>query len=64
VASKLITLEHSPLGVALQQDARALHQIMTVMGYDEHTAIVMAAIVKVDRIHRHTDAVPAAPELA
>jgi hypothetical protein len=57
----MVTLEHIPLGVALQQDVRALHQIMSVMGYGEHAAFVMAAVVKLDRIHRHTDAVPAVP---
>jgi hypothetical protein len=57
-----VPLEHSPLVVALQQDARALHQSISALGYGEHTAVVMAAVVSLDLVHRHNDAVPEVPE--
>jgi hypothetical protein len=36
VFSKLVSPEHDPQGVAVQQDARALNQNILVLGYGEH----------------------------
>jgi hypothetical protein len=63
LGSGTVALEYGPLGVAVQQDARALHEIMSVLGYGEDAAVVMAAVVSVDLVHRHNDAVPVAPAL-
>jgi arginine exporter protein ArgO len=58
-----VPLEHGALFVAVQQDARALHQMVSALGHGEDAAVVMAAVVSVDLVHRHDDAVLAGPEL-
>lgn len=67
VIIKLVILQHNPLGVTLQQDMRALHQRISLLGHSEHScsygSFIIIAMVTIDHSHRQLNLVQVHPDL-